>query len=45
MGGLPRAFWALWGGTVVNRLGTMVMPFTGVYLTQSRGLSVAAAGW
>jgi predicted MFS family arabinose efflux permease len=29
---------------VVNRLGTMVMPFTGVYLTQSRGLSVAAAG-
>ncbi|MCK2220584.1 MFS transporter [Actinomadura sp. ATCC 31491] len=42
--GLPRPFWALWGGTVVNRLGTMVMPFTGVYLTQSRGLSVAAAG-
>ncbi|MGW0803164.1 MDR family MFS transporter [Nonomuraea sp. NPDC002799] len=44
VGGLPRAFWALWGGTLVNRLGTMVMPFTGVYLTQSRGLSLAAAG-
>jgi MFS family permease len=44
IGGLPRPFWALWGGTLVNRLGTMVMPFTGVYLTQSRGLSVAAAG-
>ncbi|WP_328816206.1 MDR family MFS transporter [Nonomuraea cypriaca] len=44
LGGLPRAFWALWGGTLVNRLGTMVMPFTGVYLTQSRGLSLAAAG-
>ncbi|MEV0615867.1 MFS transporter [Nonomuraea sp. NPDC050404] len=43
-GGLPRPFWALWGGTLVNRLGTMVLPFTGVYLTQSRGLSVAAAG-
>ncbi|MEU6710613.1 MFS transporter [Nonomuraea sp. NPDC046802] len=43
-GGLPRPFWALWGGTLVNRLGTMVMPFTGVYLTQSRGLSVAVAG-
>ncbi|MFI7447157.1 MDR family MFS transporter [Nonomuraea sp. NPDC049714] len=43
-GGLPRPFWALWGGTLVNRLGTMVMPFTGVYLTQARGLSVAAAG-
>ena len=28
----------------MNRLGTMVMPFTGVYLTQARGLSVAAAG-
>ncbi|MFC4014837.1 MDR family MFS transporter [Nonomuraea purpurea] len=44
LGGLPRAFWALWGGTLVNRLGTMVMPFTGVYLTQSRGLSLAVAG-
>ena len=28
----------------MNRLGTMVMPFTGVYLTQARGLSIAAAG-
>ncbi|MEU4573946.1 MDR family MFS transporter [Nonomuraea sp. ATR24] len=44
LGGLPRPFWALWGGTLVNRLGTMVMPFTGVYLTQARGLSLAAAG-
>ncbi|TYB61018.1 MFS transporter [Nonomuraea sp. PA05] len=44
IGGLPRPFWALWGGTLVNRLGTMVMPFTGVYLTQSRGLSITAAG-
>ncbi|TDD33848.1 MFS transporter [Nonomuraea terrae] len=44
IGGLPRPFWALWSGTLVNRLGTMVVPFTGVYLTQSRGLSVAAAG-
>lgn len=43
-GGLPRPFWALWGGTLVNRLGTMVLPFTGVFLTQARGLSVAAAG-
>ncbi|MEU4543290.1 MDR family MFS transporter [Nonomuraea dietziae] len=44
IGGLPRPFWALWSGTLVNRLGTMVMPFTGVYLTQSRGLSLTAAG-
>lgn len=28
----------------MNRLGTMVLPFTGVYLTQARGLTVAAAG-
>jgi predicted MFS family arabinose efflux permease len=44
IGGLPRPFWALWGGTLVNRLGTMVLPFTGVYLTQARGLSLTAAG-
>lgn len=44
VGGLPRPFWALWSGTLVNRLGTMVMPFTGVYLTQARGVSVAGAG-
>ncbi|WP_205315492.1 MDR family MFS transporter [Nonomuraea lactucae] len=44
VGGLPRPFWALWSGTLVNRLGSMVMPFTGVYLTQARGLPVAAAG-
>jgi len=41
---LPRPFWALWAGTLVNRLGTMVMPFTGVYLTQARGFSVVVAG-
>ncbi|WP_328808214.1 MDR family MFS transporter [Nonomuraea antri] len=44
IGGLPRPFWALWSGTLINRLGTMVMPFTGVYLTQARGLSPTAAG-
>ncbi|MFI6326447.1 MDR family MFS transporter [Nonomuraea sp. NPDC050556] len=44
VGGLPKPFWALWTGTLVNRLGTMVLPFTGVYLTQARGLSLGAAG-
>lgn len=44
VGGLPKPFWALWTGTLVNRLGTMVLPFTGVYLTQARGLSIGAAG-
>ncbi|WUI04414.1 MFS transporter [Spirillospora sp. NBC_00431] len=44
VGGLPRAFWALWTGTLLNRLGTMVQPFLGLYLTSSRGLSLGEAG-
>jgi MFS family permease len=44
VGGLPRAFWVLWAGTLVNRLGTMVEPFVGVYLIQARGVSLAGAG-
>ncbi|MBB6474714.1 MFS transporter [Sphaerisporangium rubeum] len=43
-GGFPKAFWVLFGGTFVNRLGTMVEPFIGVYLTQARGMSLATAG-
>ncbi|WP_315967793.1 MFS transporter [Planotetraspora sp. A-T 1434] len=44
LGGLPRAFWVLFAGTLVNRLGTMVEPFIGIYLTQARGMSLTAAG-
>jgi len=44
LGGLPRAFWVLWAGTVINRLGTMVTPFMTLYLVGQRGLSVVAAG-
>ncbi|GAA1005509.1 MFS transporter [Acrocarpospora pleiomorpha] len=44
IGGFPRAFWVLFGGTVVNRLGTMVEPFFGIYLTQARGMSLAVTG-
>jgi MFS family permease len=43
-GGLPRAFWAVWTGTLVNRLGTFVEPFLALYLTIGRGLSVPTAG-
>lgn len=43
-GGLPRPFWVLFAGTFVNRLGTMVEPFIGIYLTQARGVSLATAG-
>ncbi|MGW1375989.1 MFS transporter [Streptomyces sp. NPDC002446] len=43
-GGLPGAFWVLWGGSLVNRLGSMVNPFLSLYLTGARGVSVAATG-
>ncbi len=43
-GGLPRLFWVLWAGILINRLGTLVEPFLGVYLVAVRGFSVAAAG-
>ncbi len=33
--GLPRAVWVLSGATLVNRMGTMVLPFLVLYLTES----------
>jgi MFS family permease len=42
--GLPRAFWFLWTGMLISRLGTFVLPFLALYLTQGRGLSLSAAG-
>jgi MFS family permease len=44
VGALPRPFWFLWVGTLVNRLGSFVMPFMAIYLTEARGLSAAQAG-
>jgi MFS family permease len=43
-GGLPRPFWILWTGTLINRMGTFVVPFLAIYLTQVRGFSLAQAG-
>ncbi|MGE5290712.1 MAG: MDR family MFS transporter [Micromonosporaceae bacterium] len=43
-GGLPRAFWVLWSGTLVNRIGMLVEPFLALYLSSARGLSLAATG-
>lgn len=40
----PRAFWYVWWGTLVNRLGNFVVPLLTIYLTKERGLSVSAAG-
>ena len=41
--GLPRAFWFLWVGTIINRLGGFVLPFLTLYLTTERGFSVGQA--
>lgn len=43
-GGLPRAFWYLWTGTLINRLGSFVLIFLAIYLTQARDFSAAQAG-
>ncbi len=44
MGGLPRTFWWIWTGTLVNRLGSFVVPFLALYLTAAQGYSIAFAG-
>ena len=43
-GGLPRAFWVLWWGTLVNRLGGFVQPLLALYLTQVRDVSITRTG-
>lgn len=43
-GGLPRAFWWLWLGTLVNRAGTFIEPFFVLYLTTARGVSIQTTG-
>jgi MFS family permease len=43
-GGLPRSFWVVWVGTVINRLGYVVEPFLALYLVHGRGLSIGVAG-
>lgn len=42
--GLPRAYWSLWLGTLINRLGGFVVPFLALYLTKERGFTVERAG-
>jgi MFS family permease len=44
VGGLPRPFWYLWAGALVNRLGSFVEPFLVLYLTAQRGVSARQAG-
>ena len=42
--GLPRDLWLLSLVLMINRAGTMVLPFISLYLTQERGLDVTTAG-
>ena len=39
----PRAFWLLVAGTLVNRIGLLVLPFLSLYLTGARGMTVGQA--
>ncbi|NBO46814.1 MAG: MFS transporter, partial [Actinobacteria bacterium] len=41
---MPRAFWIIWTGLLINRIGATVRTFLVVYLTQGRDLTVAQAG-
>jgi MFS family permease len=41
--GLPRGYWLLWMGTLINRLGGFVVPFLTLYLTGQRGVAVSQA--
>ncbi len=45
MRGLPRTFWYLWVGALIDRLGTFVYTFLALYLTRERHFSVAHAGF
>lgn len=42
---LPRAFWLLWVGALVNRLGNCVVPMLTIYLTRERGVPLSATGF
>jgi MFS family permease len=43
-GGLPRQFWFLWAGTLINRVGAFAVLFLSIYLTAERGFSQSQAG-
>jgi MFS family permease len=41
--GLPPAYWLIWTGTLINRLGGFVIPFLTLYLTTQRQIPVSQA--
>lgn len=44
-GGLRKEVWLLSLITLINRAGTMVIPFLSLYLTKSQGFSLDQVGW
>jgi predicted MFS family arabinose efflux permease len=42
--GLPSGLWVLAGAMLVNRAGTMILPFLVVYATRDRGFTAEQAG-
>ena len=44
MRGLPRLYWLLWTGMLINRLSGFVALYLSLYLTGPRGLSTSVAG-
>jgi predicted MFS family arabinose efflux permease len=42
--GLPRDVWLVSAALLINRAGTMVLPFLSLYFTVDRGLSITDAG-
>jgi hypothetical protein len=44
IGGLPAAYWYLWTGILVNRVGGFAILFLSLYLTTARHLSPTEAG-
>ncbi|WP_261665370.1 MFS transporter [Deinococcus sp. Marseille-Q6407] len=43
-GTYPPAFWVVWVGTLINRIGEFVVPLLGFYLSAERGLSLGQVG-
>lgn len=45
IGGLPRQFWFLWAGMLINRAGSFVLPMLALYLSRERGFTDQQVGF
>ncbi|MFJ4321277.1 MDR family MFS transporter [Streptomyces lavendulae] len=43
-GALTGQFWVVWGATLMNQLGSMVIPYLSYYLTQDQNVSLTVVG-